>query len=219
MNPEVEIQEQNLQIEDLSIRFATVSNMEALFDALIKKGKDHADFKDERIPYWADLWPSAIGLSQHMVRHKLIKPGDRVLELGCGLGLVGVVAGKMGAEVHFTDYIQDALDMASRNWDLNDIPGEATFSILDWREPAGNFQPDWILAADVAYEKRILQPLLDTILHFKGPNTKVLLTEPGRQIGQAFFELLEKSELQTSESSMIVTLKGIETRVGIWEIG
>ena len=40
-----------------------------------------------------------------------------MLELGCGLGFSGIVAGKMGAEVTFTDYLQEPLDFAKRNWE------------------------------------------------------------------------------------------------------
>lgn len=218
MNPALEIDIQDLHIEEMKLQFACVSNMDALFEALIAKGESDEDFKDERIPYWADLWPSAVGLSRYLVKNKLIRKEEKVLELGCGLGLAGLVAGKMGAEVHFTDYIQDALDMAAHNWSLNHLPPNATFSILDWRKPAGDFQPDWILAADVAYENRVLQPLIDTLHFFKGTDTGVILTEPGRQIGLGFLAMLEQSGFRVEKDEMMVTLKGIETRVGIWRI-
>jgi predicted nicotinamide N-methyase len=218
MDPAIEIRIQQLQIEQIELQFASVSNMEALFDALIAKGSSDSDFKDERIPYWADLWPSAIGLSRYLVQHQLIKKDQEVLELGCGLGLVGLVAGKMSARVHFTDYIQDALGMARYNWELNKLDTEASFDILDWRNPKGNFQPDWILAADVAYEKRILQPLIDTLQFFKKSGTRIILTEPGRQIGKDFLDMLTASGFEVRQEQTKVTLKGIETLVGIWEL-
>ena len=45
---------------------------------------------DERLPYWADLWPSAQILAREVRTMRL--GGQRVLELGCGLGIVAVAA-------------------------------------------------------------------------------------------------------------------------------
>jgi ETFB lysine methyltransferase len=57
---------------------------------------------DERLPYWADLWPSAQILAREVRTMRLA--GQRVLELGCGLGIVAVAAVLAGAEVTATDY-------------------------------------------------------------------------------------------------------------------
>src|SRR6476661_10734277 len=50
---------------------------------------------DERLPYWADLWPSAEILAEEVRTMRLT--GQRVLELGCGLGLVSIAAALAGA--------------------------------------------------------------------------------------------------------------------------
>ncbi len=64
--------------------------------------------EDERLPYWAELWPSAIGLAHYLDRDVSLR-GKHVLELGCGLGLLGVIAARDGARVLCTDYEPDAL--------------------------------------------------------------------------------------------------------------
>ena len=67
--------------------------MPANADELISE----ADFdRDERLPYWADLWPSARILAEELAVMRL--RGQRVLELGCGLGVVaiGAVLGGVG---------------------------------------------------------------------------------------------------------------------------
>ena len=46
--------------------------------------------RDERLPYWADLWPSARILADELAVMRLA--GQRVLELGCGLGVVAIGA-------------------------------------------------------------------------------------------------------------------------------
>ena len=41
--------------------------------------------QEEFLPYWAELWPSALALARAVARRPLT--GRRTLELGCGLGL------------------------------------------------------------------------------------------------------------------------------------
>lgn len=47
-------------------------------------------------------------------------PSDRVLDLGCGCGIVGIYACKLGAQVLMTDYAEDAVEIARQNCALND---------------------------------------------------------------------------------------------------
>ena len=84
--------------------------MPANADDLIRED----DFvRDERLPYWADLWPSARILADELAVMRLA--GQRVLELGCGLGVVAIGAALAGAEVTATDYYDDALEFAALN--------------------------------------------------------------------------------------------------------
>ena len=48
----------------------------------------------------AQLWPSSLALARHVARQP---PSGRCLELGAGLGLVGLVAAACGAQVLVTD--------------------------------------------------------------------------------------------------------------------
>src|SRR6188472_1881023 len=108
--------------DDLSRRFRTATReieiggrriplfMPANADDLIRED----DFvRDERLPYWADLWPSARILAEELTIMRLA--GQRVLELGCGLGVVAIGAVLGGAEVTATDYYEEATLFASVN--------------------------------------------------------------------------------------------------------
>ncbi len=47
--------------------------------------------------------------------------GKTVLELGCGVGLAGIVASHWASKVFLTDYIQDVVDNAAYNVQLNHV--------------------------------------------------------------------------------------------------
>src|SRR5262245_27331283 len=69
---------------------------------------------DEYLPYWADLWPAARMLAKYLLRQAW-PAGLPVLEVGCGLGLPGVVALSLGMRVTFSDYDATALRFAADN--------------------------------------------------------------------------------------------------------
>jgi predicted nicotinamide N-methyase len=50
-------------------------------------------------PYWAFPWAGGLALAHHFVAHPAVVAGKRVLDLGAGSGLVGIVAAKAGATV------------------------------------------------------------------------------------------------------------------------
>jgi predicted nicotinamide N-methyase len=69
---------------------------------------DEAAFAiDERLPYWADVWPSARVLAERLLTTRVDE--RRLLEVGCGSGLVSVAAAIAGFDVTSTDYYDEAL--------------------------------------------------------------------------------------------------------------
>jgi predicted nicotinamide N-methyase len=57
--------------------------------------------RDEFLPYWAELWPSARVLAGYVAELPLA--GTRAVELGCGVGLPSLVVALAGADVVATD--------------------------------------------------------------------------------------------------------------------
>ncbi len=183
------VREIELRIGDFDIRIGKVANPDDLMDALIAKGVDHEDVRDERIPYWAELWPSAFGLSQFLVTRAVVKPGMQVLELGCGLGLPGIVAAKLGARVTLSDYLPEALDFARMNWVKNLAEPPQTVC-LDWRKPDPAYQSDLVVASDITYEARFFEALPNAFRTLCRPAGVVLLSDPQRSIARPFFDNL-----------------------------
>src|SRR2546428_11011399 len=76
---------QRLTFDGLSIELLRVADVDSLLDRLPR-----IQFRpDERLPYWAELWPSAMALARHLW-HATDLRGLQVLELGCGLRLTGI---------------------------------------------------------------------------------------------------------------------------------
>lgn len=143
-------------------------------DALL----DEAAFeeRDEYVPYWADLWPSAVLLARTLAGRSL--RGARVLELGCGLGLPSIAAALAGGRVLATDWAPEALEATARNAARNGTAVETV--VADWRDPApllarGPF--DLVIAADVAYEQRNVAPLVRLLTML---DCEAWLADPGR---------------------------------------
>jgi len=173
----------------VSIDLTYITDFDQLFDELIAKGEAHEDYQDQRIPYWADLWHSALAMSQYLVHNEVIKPGLEVLEIGCGLGLPGLVAAKLGAAVCFSDYMPEPLAFLATNWTQN-CQGTLRTLRLDWRDAQLRQRPSLLLASDLAYEARSFTALLHAFDQLIPPGGRAILTEPGRPIAEPFLAQL-----------------------------
>jgi predicted nicotinamide N-methyase len=138
-------------------------------------------------PWWAQPWPAAVMLAEHVLRHTTAGPG-LVLELGAGLGLAGLALAQAGYRVVVTDYDDDALDFVRASAALNGIQPHAV-QRLDWRQPPAEHY-DTIVASDVLYEKRHHAPILALLSTCLAPRGQVFISDQNRSSAAAFPALL-----------------------------
>lgn len=200
-----------LEVPGHRVRMARVADTEALLADI--EPVTFAD--DERLPYWAELWPSAVALAHYVAKH-LNLDGRRVLELGCGLGLVSVVAALQGARVLCTDYEEAALAFACRNARGNACRG-MRFRLMDWGRPALRRRYDCILAADVIYEARSFGPLVSLLQRYLARGGMAVLAEPGRVNAPPFFALLRQRGFTYRKCTQRVQWEG-KHRISIYVI-
>ena len=170
-----------VQIEDPDRVLDQVAEAEDRLEKLSGKRTD-GDFL--HLPYWAELWDSATGIAQYLI-HRLDRGKPlKVLDLGCGMGLAGAVAARLGMNVLFADLEPPALLFAQLN-SLADAARVRTRR-LNWQRDRLAETFDLILGADILYERKqwdFLEPFWRTHL---APGGSVLLGEPGRQTGDLF---------------------------------
>ena len=159
---------------------------------------DEAEFEqDERLPYWADVWPSARVLSEHLVRHK--GNGRRALELGCGSGLVACAMAAAGYRVTATDYYADALDFTRVNVARNTGRHAAT-RMVDWRNmPRDLGRFDLVVASDVLYEHTHGELVADAVLETLADDGYAIIADPGRLSLANFLAEIEERGLAVEE--------------------
>ena len=115
-------------------------------------------------------------------------PADtRVLELGCGSGLVGIAALACGLDVTFSDYVPLAVDLALENAARNGFPN-AKGLVLDWRavDQTTCERFPLILAADVTYDRSNIDPLLNVLDQMLAPGGEAWFGDAGRSPAEEF---------------------------------
>jgi ETFB lysine methyltransferase len=174
---------------------------------------------DERVPYWAEIWPASLLLAEWLWRSRTLIRGATCLDLGCGLGLTAVVAASLGARVAGLDYEYPALAFARDNACLNEAPAPL-FTLMDWRAPgfkAGAF--DFMWGGDILYERRFYEPLRDLFRACLAPGGRIWLAEPKRSVSAPAWEALASEGFGVGRvTSEPVPVEGYTVTVNLWEL-
>ena len=151
---------------------------------------DEAFEHEELLPYWAELWASAVALA-HDVSLRALR-GKRTLELGCGLGLPSIAAARSGGRVLATDWSRDAVMATAANAARNNVRVETLE--CPWAAPEAivvRAPWDLVLASDVLYERRNGRLLLDLLPQLVDQRGLVLIADPQRPAAAEFLDRVE----------------------------
>ena len=176
-----------------------------------------ADYvRDERLPYWADVWPSSIALGRRLLEQH--GAGRTLLELGCGVGVVALSAARAGFAVTVSDYYEDALAFAQANLARAGFTAEARH--LDWRAlPDDLATYDVVVASDVLYEKPYADLVAAVIDRTLAPDGVALVADPGRLAAPAFVEAAEARRLTVDGTDVRpVRIGEVVQRIRIYEL-
>jgi predicted nicotinamide N-methyase len=147
---------------------------------------DEAITTSSPAPYGRVLWSSAPCVAQVVAGLQL--HGARVLELGCGTGLVSLVAARLGATVLATDVDGGALLAVETAAAAARVTlSTAHFDILgDAPLPAA----DVVVAADLIYENALATALARRTLEGHDRGATIVIGDPGRVFRERFLALL-----------------------------
>lgn len=214
------------ELQDLYERFVILEEPIAVgdevFDMIRPRNADdlisEADYvKDERLPYWADIWPSSVVLGEWLLTHPST---ERTLELGCGSGVVTTSAMKSGRSVMATDYYDDAVLFAKANAIIN-VGREPDIRMVDWSnfpDDLGSF--DLVLASDVLYEPRYPPMVASAIARSLSPTGIAIVADPGRVAAPMFPAELEGQKLEILKKETIpYSLNAISQKIDLYHIG
>jgi len=112
-------------------------------------------------------------------------PGKKVLELGCGLGLPGLVSAELGASNVILTDLEIALPIVEENIQLNNYQECARFQTLQWGEGQDlallPLPLDLVLCSDLVYTNReSVELLVDTLRDCTALGTTILSCHENR---------------------------------------
>ena len=178
--------------------------------------------EDERLPYWAELWPASIALCSWLFQKQDVIRSRICVDIGCGLGLTALVAQWLGARVLAMDYELEALRYARDNAAHNEV-ASPFWAVMDWRRPA--LAPrcaQYLWGGDIMYETRFALPVLDFMEHTLAPGGRAWVAEPCRSVYDVFRNALHSlgwaGRCVHEQSVEALYAQSVPVTVRVWEL-
>ncbi|WP_373649579.1 methyltransferase [Schlesneria sp. DSM 10557] len=157
-------------------------------DLFLEDPDVHAAFdRDEYMPYWAYLWPSALKMVATILKSDWPENAE-VLEIGAGIGIVGLAGLARGLRVTISDYEPKAVELAMYNARKSGYT-KASGLVLDWRTPpARQFPILW--GCELLYEDRHHEPLLELTRRMLTQDGVAWFVDGGRMRAERFCKMI-----------------------------
>ncbi len=161
-------------------------------------------------PIFGLLWPSGQQLAMRMAAHALIA-NERILEIGCGLGLASLVAHRRGANITASDCHPLAVAFLRENEALNALvpmPYRHGFwssaemcgsDPIEQTEPRVQGRYDLIIGSDILYERDDSGALPWFIAQHANPGAQIWIVDPDRANRAAFTRQMSGIGMNASE--------------------
>lgn len=162
-------------------------------------------------PYWAHCWSGARVLAA------AVPHGARTaLEIGCGLGLPGLVAARRGARVVCVDRVIAPLAFVRASAATNGLAVEVLAADATALPVAARF--DLVLAAEMLYERAAFGALARGLAAALAPGGHALLTDAARIDTRDFYPALAAAGLAWRTTAHRMQEEGFPVTVQLVEV-
>ncbi|HLK24257.1 MAG TPA: methyltransferase [Caulobacteraceae bacterium] len=205
---EFAVVEDVVSLGERRLPFVRVADADAVLDAVCAQAELEdqgvAPKRELRMPYWAAVWESGVALAEHLagrgVDHRLA--GLSVLDLGCGMGVVGAAMALLGGRVTLADIDTASLLFAR----LNTLAWSDRARVVrcDWHGDDLGARFDLIAGGDVLYDADQWAPIEAFARRHLAAQGVLLLGEPGRLNADRFPAWLESLGWSIARSTRVV---------------
>lgn len=186
--------------------------------AVISHDEERAFLRGESTtarPYGIVLWPAAIALAHELAARDLV--GKRILELGAGTGLPGIIAASRGARVVQTDRQRIVLHVCELNAARNGVT-TIEHRTADWTAWDDAERYDLIVGSDILYAEEVhphLRHIFETNL---APTGTVLLSDPLRTPSMQLLEAMEAAGWRITMDRWTVGITPPPRTIGVFAL-
>jgi predicted nicotinamide N-methyase len=179
-------------VDGLTLDILQISDMAAYVDKLAELSPDKAI----ELPFWAKVWPSSLVLGYYLKRMPA-RGDERVLEVGAGVGICGLVAAARGLDCVLSDIEPEALLFAQINILQNGLQDTARVRRVDFANDRLEERFDRIVGCEVLYRDEHARPLTRFILHHlqPSPDAEAVISMAYKRKAKKFFQVAEKEFL------------------------
>jgi predicted nicotinamide N-methyase len=177
---------ETISIGQLQLQILQIKDMEAYIENLAASaGTD----KNLDLPFWAKIWPTSLLLS-YMLTSSYPVQGYHVLELGAGVGVCGLVAASLGAQVTLTDVHPDALLFARINVLKNKLEDRVQLAAVDFTTDHMHHAFERIIGSEVLYRDAAYAPLVHFLDQHLSQTGEALLAKSHIFQAKGFFDIV-----------------------------
>jgi len=179
----IESFEQSFETEKISLKVGNRS-----FSFLTPK-KIEELIETNMFPLWVKIWEASLVLSDYLVNRNHLSKS--LLELGAGLGTIGIIAESVGYKVTTTEYDSKAIQFLHANAHINE---SHTLKIehLDWHKPDLEGLFDIIVGSELIYKQSDFEPLIALFRQYLSPKGEILLANEPRKSYEPFLDILKE---------------------------
>jgi EEF1A lysine methyltransferase 3 len=162
---------------------------------------DAGDPDVTQAPFWAKLWEASFVLAYFLGKQP-VNPNCHMLEIGAGIGTVGIYAALCGHRITITDINEDALMFARANALLNGLT-DLDIRRLDWSDPGETRLYDVVVGSEVVYDRRSYPLLVNFLERVLTPDGVIFLAKNADLPAPMFFkELTQCFEFKKTSQSI-----------------